>query len=234
MAIKNNLKSVTAGRNHYARILMARLAVQPRFCCVTQFCGRERDPGIDEVPNWQIWINRATTEDQLRVEEQLENLVEVSSSILHIGAGNSSLGRRLAARVTMVLATTLHDEERIFSEGLGIRNYVVHTANKFCEDMDRIDGQFDFLVDTNPSGFACCLFHFSRMMISYVELLKRGGGLFLTGKKGLNWVCTGNNPNWALKWDDWERLGETLHMPVRRITEIVYSMECIYESGVAE
>ena len=226
-------ESEAAMRDHYARLLMARLSAQPRFGCITQICGKEHDPGIDEAPEWQIWTDRATTGDQLRIEEQLENLVQASSSILHIGAGNSSLGRRFAARVSMVLATTLHEEERIIAEGLGIENYAVVTANKFSEDMDGIGGHFDFIVDNNPSSFACCLFHFSRMMISYAELLKRDGGLFLTAQPGLSWVCPGNNPNWSLQWDDWEQLGEILRMPVRRVTDFVYSMQCMPGSGIA-
>src|SRR5690242_11515644 len=115
-------------RDHDARLLMSRLGTQPSFARIIQICGRKNNPGIDESPEWQIWTDRATTSDQLRIEEQLENLIHASSSILHIGAGNSSLGRRFAPHTAMVLGTTLHDEERTFAHLLAIKNYVVLTA----------------------------------------------------------------------------------------------------------
>jgi SAM-dependent methyltransferase/GT2 family glycosyltransferase len=222
----------TAVRDRDAQLLMARLASHPRFGRLCHHCGREDNPGIDELPEWQIWTNRATTPDQLAIEEQLENLVTPSSSILHIGAGNSSLGRRFAPRVSTVVGTTLHDEERILSEELGIENYAVVRANKYSEDMDRIAGSFDFIVDNNPSSFACCLFHFSRMMIAYGELLRRDGGLFMTAQQGWGWVVTGNASNWSLGWDDWALLGEILRMPVARVTDFVYSMQRLPYRGI--
>jgi hypothetical protein len=222
-----------ARRDHHARLLMARLAALPRFASVTQTCGREHHPGVDEVPEWQIWTQRATTHGQLLVEEYLESVVHISSYLLHVGAGNSSLGQRLAPKVARVLATTLHDEETTYAEGLRIENYFVVKANKFSKDMDQINGPFDFICDPNPSSFACCLFHFSRMMISYTELLSKNGGLLLTEKRGLGWSTQPNDPQWALQWEDWAQLGEILRMPVRQVTDRVYSMHCAPDSGIA-
>jgi hypothetical protein len=221
-----------ADRDHYARLLMARLSVYPKFDRVTQVCAMEHQAGIDEAPNWQIWTDRPTTQGQLRIEEQLESLVNPSSSIMHIGAGNSSLGQRFAPRVAKVLATTLHDEEKVFAERLSIDNYDVLRANKFSDDMDCIEGHYDIIVDPNPSTFACCLFHFARMMISYADLLKNEGGLFITEKRGLSWVSTDNDPNWSLGWIDWVRIGDILQMPVVQVTERVYSMQRTPESGL--
>lgn len=215
----------TAVRDRDAQLLMTRLASHPRFGRLCHHCGREHTPGIDELPEWQIWTNRATTPDQIAIEEQLENLVTASSSILHIGVGNSSLGRRFASRISTVVGTTLHDEERVLSEELGLEKYAVVLANKYSEDMDRIAGNFDFIVDNNPSSFACCLFHFSRMMVAYVDLLRRDGGLFITAQQGWGWVVTGNDPGWSFGWDDWALLGEILRMPVARLTDFVYSMQ---------
>src|SRR5262245_46654094 len=101
-------ESVTALRVQYARILLARQAVQPRVACLPQDCGKKHKPGLDDIPTWSIWTHRETTADQLRIEERLAQMVKASSSILHIGIGNSSLGRRFAPRVSMVLGTTLH------------------------------------------------------------------------------------------------------------------------------
>jgi hypothetical protein len=220
-----------AARDRDAQLLMARLATHPPFGRLCRHCGREHNL-ICELPEWEIWTNPATTPGQSVIEEQLENLVTASSWILHIGVGNSSLGRRFAPRVWTVVGTTLHDEERTLSKELGIKNYTVVRANKYSGDMDRIPGHFNFLVDNNPASFACCLFHFCRMMISYVELLSRDGGLFLTAQLGWAWVVTGNDPNWSLGWDDWALLGEILRMPVARVTDSVYSMQRLPDSGI--
>jgi hypothetical protein len=223
----------TALRDRRTQLLMARLESHPRFGRLRHDCEREHNPGIDEVPEWRIWTNQETTGDQLAIEEQLENFVTASSSILHIGAGNSSLGRRFAPRVSTIIGTTLHDEERILAEGLGIENYSVVRANKYSADMDRIAGNFDFIVDNNPSSFACCLFHFSRMMIAYVDLLRRDGGLFMTAQLGWGWVVTANDPNWSFGWHDWAQLGEILRMPVARVSDMVYSMQRLPDRGMA-
>ena len=219
-------KPTVFARQRNAQRLAARLAAHPRFECLCQHCGRERDAGIDEVPEWRIWNDRPTTPDQLLIEGALENLVTASTRILHIGVGNSGLGRRFAPRVSTVVGTTLHDEERVFSEGLGIQNYAVVRANKYSSaQMDQIGGRFDFIVDNNPASFACCLFHFACMMIRYAELLRNDGGLLLTAQGGLRWVVPGNDPNWSLGWDDWALLGGILGMPVARVMDSVCSMQ---------
>jgi hypothetical protein len=212
-----------------AQLLMRQLS-HPPFTNIVAFCGNDEDPGRDELPEWQIWTNRETTRDQLRIEEQLERLILPSSSILHIGVGNSSLARRFAARVGTIVGTTLHPEEQVYADGFHIPNYHVMAINKFANAMDRIDQQFDFIVDNNPSAFACCLFHFCRMMIFYKDLLC-DAGMILTAEPGLSWVCTSNNPEWFLTWRDWAQLGAVLRMPTRQLTEFVYIMERTPESG---
>jgi len=210
---------------------MARLATYSPFDRLLQNCGKEHDPGIDSTPEWQVWTNRPTTPDQLAIEEQLEHLITASSCVLHVGVGNSSLGRRFAPRVAAVVGTTLHDEERILSENEGIENYAVVRANKYSEDMDRIAGQFNFVLDNNPATFACCVFHFCRMMIAYLDLL-RSEGVFLTAQPGWGWVVRGNDPNWSFGWNEWALLGEILRMPVSRVTNSVYSMQRSPDSGI--
>ena len=213
-----------------AQLLMRELS-HPPFTDIVAFCGNDKDPGHDDVPGWQIWAHRETTPDQLRIEEQLEKLVLPSSSILHIGVGNSSLARRFATRVGAILGTTLHKEEQTHADDIHIPKYHVMTINKFTDDMEQIDRQFDFIVDNNPSSYACCLFHFCRMMIFYKNLLC-DGGMILTAEPGLSWVFTNNNPKWFLTWRDWAQLGAVLRMPTRQLTEFVYVMERMPESGV--
>ena len=218
--------------NHYANVLLKHLAARPRFASLPQHCGDQIHPGRDEVPTWQVWTSRETTPGQLKIEDLLEKVAQPASRILHVGVGNSGLAGRLAPLVSSILGTTLHDRERIFSHRVRLSNYSVLTANKFSEKMDRINGQFDFIVDNNPSSFCCCLFHFSRMIVAYFNLLARDGGLLLTEKSGLGWVCPGNDPNWSFSWEDWALLGQILGMPVQKMSTHVYSIQRLPESGI--
>ena len=74
------------------RSLMHRLD-RPPFTLMLPYCGQESKPGKDEIEEWQIWTHQATTTDQMRIEEYLEDRVTSDSSILHIGIGNSSLAK---------------------------------------------------------------------------------------------------------------------------------------------
>jgi hypothetical protein len=126
--------------------------------------------------------------------------------------------------VASVLGTTLHDEERVFAEQSSVVNYEVVLANKYSREMDGVKGRFDFIVDNNPASFACCLYHFARMMITYQELLEPGG-MILTAEPGLSWRMRGRPAEWILRWADWQRLGQAMGMSVKRLTESVYAMQ---------
>jgi hypothetical protein len=181
----------------------------PPFLNISRCCGNETKPGREDAPGWRCWADKETTDDQLSIEQQLEELVDASSSILHIGAGNSSLARRFAPRVASVLAITIYDQEHAVGESTGLSNYTILVQNKFARSFSALPLKFDFIVENNPSSYTCCLLHFSRMMVSYAQLL-RDGGRILTAEPGLSWVCSGNNPNWSLTWPEWSRLGEIL------------------------
>lgn len=216
-------------RDLRACLLMQRLGATARFRVVPRLCTRET-PGIDDVPEWQTWTRRETNIDQLRIEEALEEMARRSASILHVGAGNSNLGRRFAPLVRHILAVTIHEEEAVLSDSLGLDNYRTIVVNKYSSGMDEISGQFNFIVDNNPSSYACCLFHFSRMLVTYHDLLKDGGKI-LTAQPGLSWVHSGNDQGWSLEWDDWMELGRALRMPTVQITNFVYAMERDSSSG---
>ena len=210
-------------RDDAARELLERL-YRPPFTNLPKSCSSDHHPGYDETPEAQDWSIRPTTEDQSRIEEQLAGLATVSSRILHIGAGNSSLARRFAPQVASVFGTTIHAEEIRFAERLGLKNYAVFLKNKFSRDMDTIPRGFDFIVDNNPSSFACCLFHFCRMMVSYAELLEPGG-MILTAEPGLSFVVKSNPEQWSLTWTEWAYLADLLRMPASQLTEFVYAMQ---------
>ena len=205
-----------------ARALMAQLNGSP-FATVVQFCGNDRQPGLNDVPEWQVWADRDTTADQARIEEYLQGVVTRSSSIFHVGIGNSSLARRFAYCVSNIFGITLHHEEKALADSLNIPNYATRVINKFSRTMVDVHHGFDFIVDNNPSGFSCCLFHFCRMMVVYKEMLQTHGAL-LTDELGLSWVVTGGDPAWTLNWEDWIHLGKALAMIARKTTPSVYAL----------
>jgi hypothetical protein len=197
---------------------------QSRLKDISEWCGADASPGKDEAPEWRIWISQETTPDQKRIEEYLSHVITKSTSILHIGVGNSSLAVKYASQIRRIRGTSIHTEEKIFAQKLNIPNYEVSVVNKYSKGMFSITGPFDFIVDNNPSTFSCCLFHFCRMMVYYAENLREGGAI-LTAQPGLGWVITGVDPNWSLNWDDWMRVGEALKLRVREVDDLVYSME---------
>jgi glycosyltransferase involved in cell wall biosynthesis len=207
----------------HARILMGRLGGPP-FTNIVEFCGAEDTPGHDEVPEWRVWTNRETSRDQAAIEDYLEQGVDRAVSIFHVGVGNSSLARRLAHRASTVRGITIHREEKEYADSFGLDNYSVSITNKYSCDLEEIRDTFDIIVDNNPASFACCLFHFCRMMVNYSEML-RDDGAILTAEPGLSWVLSNRYPGWSLTWQDWSRLGEAMLMRPRQITEAVYSLE---------
>jgi peptidoglycan/xylan/chitin deacetylase (PgdA/CDA1 family) len=88
--------------------------------------------------------------------------------------------------------------------------------------MTQFDGRFDLIVDNNPASFACCLFHLTRMMACYAELLAENG-MLLAAEPGLRWTV-GDDTSWSLSWDDWVVIAETLSLQPKKLDEFVYCM----------
>jgi hypothetical protein len=194
-----------------------------RFRDVPLLCSSLDNPGIDEIAEWQVWIDKNTTPDQIRIEDYLLRIIKSEDAILHVGVGNSSLAKKVCPHGTFVLGTTIHEEEKFYADSSRIQNYVVLLANKYSNDMNLIDHRFDFIVDNNPSSFACCLYHFCSMLVAYRRLLRRGGSI-LTADPGMGWVINDGNPNWALKWDDWVLIASALGLSANRVDKFVYAM----------
>jgi hypothetical protein len=221
-SIETGKNSEQMDRDSTARRLMVRLDAPP-FTMLADFCGSDEGPGCEDAREWQIWTTRETTLDQTHIEDALDSMVGRTSSIFHVGVGNSGLARRFAYRASMVRGITLYEEEKEYADTLGILNYTVSITNKYSRDMAKINGKFDFVVDNNPGSYSCCLFHFCRMMVGYSEML-RNGGVLLTAESGLGWVSAFVDPAWCLRWTDWNRLGHALSMPARQITPTVFSL----------
>ncbi len=200
---------------------LAARVTRPFAACLGD-CERETDPGIDEIAEYRDFSMRGTTPDQLRIQRELESMVEVGSSVLHVGVGNSSLALRLAYRVGHIDGITIQREEVDRASAFVIPNYRVMLVNKYDSALPFTLGRsYDFIIDNNPSTFACCKRHFFAMLASYRRLLNPGGYL-LTDRQGLGWISTNNDAGWRLDYEDWVFIASRLGLVPARLTDWVY------------
>ncbi|MGE5269131.1 MAG: hypothetical protein ACM3JG_05605 [Thiohalocapsa sp.] len=199
---------------------------------INDYCGSEEKLGLEDVPEWQDWIDKPTTRDQTRIEDWLSRLDLIRQNILHIGVGNSSLALRLAGNVHSIFGTTIYQSEKELSETLKLPNYTVALINKFSRSMFDIAEQFDVVVDSAPGGYVCCHFHFSRMMLAYRDLLAPGGVL-VTAQPGWGWIPVpgATRPRTVTKdfqpclgWEEWVALAGALGLHAEKADEFVYTM----------
>ncbi len=176
-----------------------------RFADTPQFCGDGHAVGSYYVKKQWDWTERPTTPDQARIEAWLETTLADGESLLHVGLGNSRLAERFSARCRTIVGMSITGPEVEHAVGLNIANYLPLLENKFSTAFaETFDGAFDFIIDNNPSSFACCFFHFARMMRTYRRVLKDDGRI-VTEALGLGWVAKAPqvNPRWGFSFDDW-------------------------------
>lgn len=162
-----------------------------------------------------------TTLDQQRIECALEDLAARGARILHVGVGNSSLAQRFAARSAHILGLTLSDAEKRHGDALGLPGYRIMVLNKYAPDLAALPAGFDFIVDNNPSNFACCVQHFEDMLTQYARLLVPGG-LMLTDRIGMQWAY-GPTPM-PLRYEDLLTISHTFPFSAQRITDDVFAL----------
>ena len=179
-------------------------------------------PGVDETPKWRDWAARPTTHDQLRIEAWLASQPLTGARLLHIGCGNSQLGLRFLARVACIDAITIQRTEAALGQGLSLANYRVLLANKYDPELPHLlNRRYYFIIDNNPSAFCCCRGHFYALLRSYRRMLEPGG-VVITDRLGLDRSVTGNDPRWALSWEDWAVLGAQVDLEAERVDDNIY------------
>ena len=146
--------------------------------------------------------------------------------ILHVGVGNSQFAEQFAPRVAAIDGSTIQPPEKQLADKLGIDNYRVFLFNKYSPSYPEELPQagYDFILDNNPSTFACCRQHFENMLDNYIRLL-RPGGKILTDAVGLGWLVEGADPRWSLSFTDWARLAVKHGLRAYRMTESVFALE---------
>ena len=222
--VDGSLEATAQAQDERARALLDELKNRGLALAGIQiYCGTEEQIGWQDIPEWRVWVDEKTSPDQLRIEDCLAHAPILGSSILHVGVGNSSLAQRFYRQAGEIFGTTIYEPEREFAAHLNLGNYSVSLINKYARKMFRINRHFDFIVDNNPSSFACCAFHFCRMMIAYRDLLSERGEL-VTAQPGLGWVITGRDLNWSLGWNDWVLVAAALGLHANKVDEFVYTM----------
>jgi hypothetical protein len=191
--------------------------------CV-EACARLEDAGASlDRPERIDFSQRATTVDQLAIEAALERLELDGCALLHVGIGNSSLALRFAGRAARIDGVTVSLDEQRTAEAYPGAYGCVHLLNKHDDLLSRkLARRYDFIVDNNLSGFACCLLHFHQMLASYVECLVPGGKI-LTHRRGLEWSA--GDPRWKLSYQDLVRLGATYPLRASELGDDVYALE---------
>ena len=178
--------------------------------------------GREDIEEFREWSHRDTTEGQLRIEAYLHDLDLTGRSILHVGIGNSRFALRFAYRARTIVGWTRSHQELDLARSLGLSNYHPSVHNKYG---DSPAGCFDFIIDNNPTSFACCRRHLGGMMSMYAALLAPGG-MLLSDCDGLAWVAGGEhaNPRWSFDFEDWQALAGVFGLKATPLNPWTYAL----------
>ena len=197
-----------------------------RFAGLPGDCGNEIAPVIDESPRNRDWSQRPSTKDQLRIEDFLSARLTARTRLLHVGIGNSRLAQRFCHEVASIGGVTITRAEQELALSLRLPGYAPRLLNKYSGAFARMGGSFDFIVDNNPSTFACCRRHFARLMLACKSMLAPGG-LMLTDRAGLAHLADDapELQRWSFSAEDWFALAEAMGMKASTHGEQVLAME---------
>jgi hypothetical protein len=201
---------------------------EPPLAHCPEYCGNDLDPGIGlDDPYLVDFSTRPSTPDQLRIEDELDRASLAGKNLLHVGVGNSALAIRFAARLNRVDGVTVCPQELERARSMEIANYRVWLVSKFSPRLREVLSQrYDFIVDNNLNGFACCQHHFWFMLASYWMFL-RPNGRILTDQRGMDW--TGGDQRRKLTYSDLQALEHRFPVEVSKFSEMVYSIRWMGE-----
>lgn len=187
-------------------------------------CGNLDRPGrgVDDLSQVD-WSTVEASIDQARIAEVLTRMDLRGKDVLHVGVGDSRLAASLAARVNHIDGVTMHPNEARHADSLKLDNYRVVLLNKYSKQLACLDNRYDFISDNNLGSYACCTFHFHRMLDNYCATLKRGGKI-LTDQRGMEWTY-GCRPEWRMSYQELAELGKVFPLRASKITSTVYALE---------
>ena len=196
-----------------------------RFDEAREVCGRLDHPGLaTDAPIWVDHTRDETTIDQARIEDALEGMQLEGYRILHVGVGNSGFAKRFGTRVALIDGLTVSETEKKMADSLQIPNYTVHLLSKYGRRfLQVIDNRYDYVVDNNLASFACCKYHFYRMLDNYLWCMQPGGRI-LTDQRGMDFTVE-DDPRWRLTYDDLVALETLFPLKVAAVTDTVYALQ---------
>ncbi|MCU1451262.1 MAG: hypothetical protein JWP02_3432 [Acidimicrobiales bacterium] len=195
-----------------------------RYDDCLEVCGKLDHPGLaTDMPIWVDHTSDDTTVDQARIEDALEEMDLDGRRILHVGVGNSGLARRFAGRVRLIDGLTVSEAEKALADSLSIPRYTVHLLSKYGREFGvRVANKYDYVVDNNLASFACCKYHFHRMLDNYIWCMNPGGRI-LTDQRGMDFTVE-EDPRWQLTYDDLVALEQRFPLVVGALTDTVYEL----------
>lgn len=159
------------------------------------------------------FVGDEVSPDQLAIEQVL-----TPGRILHVGIGGSRIARRFAARSERIDGITICRPE--IGAAPALPNYHVRWLNKYGPELGALAGGYDWIVDNNPSSFACCRRHFSEMMDTYVRLLAPDGRL-VSHARGLAF----HEPYaFGLDHREWEEEGRRRRLRLEELAPDVWAL----------
>ena len=186
------------------------------------FCGNREQPWVTRISEAVDWTQQETTPDQARIEAVLDTMAVTGTSILHVGVGNSKFAQRFANRARRLDGLTVHQNEKIQADALGIPNYTVYVLNKYSpEFVSVLTNTYDFIIDNNLASFACCHYHFAVMCENYLRALASHGQI-LTCQIGMD-VYHGAF-GWVMTYADLVSLEGKFPVQVSKMTDVVYAI----------
>jgi hypothetical protein len=188
-----------------------------------EVCGNLERPGVAlDMPLWIEHAHLDTTVDQARIEDELQNLELRGANLLHIGVGNSRFAERFAPGAALIDGITVCQSEEERAHSLGIPNYTVYFLNKYGREFSgTIRNHYDFVIDNNLASYACCKYHFYRMLDNYLAVMKPGARI-LTDQRGMDFTV--EEKRWILSYRDLEALERKFPVRVSRVTDTVYAI----------
>ncbi len=195
-----------------------------RFDACPEVCGKLEHPGLaTAMPIWVDHTREDTTVDQARIEDALEAMDLANRNILHVGVGNSGLARRFISRAGLIDGLTVCEREKMIADSLQLANYTVHLLSKYSREfLVKIENRYDFVIDNNLASFACCKYHFYRMLDNYIWCLEPGGKI-LTDQRGMDFTVE-DDPRWQLTYEDLVALEQRFPIKVGKVTDTVYQI----------
>ncbi|KAF1004055.1 MAG: hypothetical protein GAK28_04219 [Luteibacter sp.] len=208
---------------------------RPRFDIgvITMDCGREPDveryDAAADAISWPLVDYSACepTTDQVAINRWLGHAGLEGRSILHVGAGNSSVAQLAAERGARVVGVTVAVNELLHGERLGLPGYSVKLLNKHGEPFTATfrDTTFDIVVDNNLASFACCQRHFERYFEALAGLLA-DDGVLVTHWNGMQWVLDVGiddvEPAWRLDAGKLETIASAFGLAVLREGDLFF------------